>query len=242
VTLADRLAMAPAPEFPIHLWREVSRQLARIHNELRLARPAPSGALPWVVRAEQPSPAALAMLSLAGLRVLEIIQGSSTIAAGLGGVGGVWNCVAVMHGDIRPQNILLRAGAGSDEDIRFVDWEMQGVGDPAWDLAGLIAGLIAAWLSRSAEHDPAAGASFPSWATFQASCRALWQGYADGAAESHPEARTLAILAAARLIQIAVELTVGISELPAVAVLLLQLSENMFADPARAASELLAIG
>ncbi|HEY5273756.1 MAG TPA: phosphotransferase [Acidimicrobiales bacterium] len=39
---------------------------------------------------------------------------------------------ALIHGDVSIANMLV-----SDDEIRLVDWEYSGAGDPCWDLAGL---------------------------------------------------------------------------------------------------------
>ncbi|WP_440900896.1 phosphotransferase family protein, partial [Actinosynnema sp.] len=49
-----------------------------------------------------------------------------------------WQPMCLVHGDLTHANVVLRPGAGPV----LLDWEMARVGDPAWDLAALLAPLL----------------------------------------------------------------------------------------------------
>ena len=248
-TLAEHARSLPPPHFPIATYRELGRRLAGLHAALR-----PDGdealapvSLPWVSRAHEPSPSALRVLSPASLAALEILQGSAAIREGLGRLEALWTPCTLIHGDLRADNVLVGGGTGGGEDIRLVDWELSQAGDPAWDLAAVLSSLVVLWLggfpsSDQGAGDPAEAAAVP-WAVFQAAGLALWQGYR---AHEHYEpapgmAARVATFAAARIVQSVLELAARRAELPELAVLLLQVSENVFADPARAAAKLFAL-
>jgi hypothetical protein len=55
------------------------------------------------------------------------------LVAGVRRARGAWRSIALIHGDLKEDNVLLSA----DGHVRIVDWEMARLGDPAWDLAGL---------------------------------------------------------------------------------------------------------
>ena len=171
------------PEFPIAIWRTLGCRLGAVHAALRdSARTDPSlrRSPPWASLAHKPAPHSLVTLSPAGVRVLHIVQGSTAITRGLETVGELWAPQTVIHGDIRADNILLRAAGGAAHDIRIVDWELHQLGDSAWDLAGLVAALVLFWVNGLVpESDGAASspdAALP-WPVFQATGRALWSGY-----------------------------------------------------------------
>lgn len=65
-----------------------------------------------------------------------------------------WRLETVIHGDVRFSNVMVQA---SPPRIRFIDWEMCGRGDPAWDVAG----AIQEYLSIAARSDPFAEAGTP---------------------------------------------------------------------------------
>ena len=48
---------------------------------------------------------------------------------------GAWRRETTIHGDIRFANVMIQT---SPPVVRFIDWEMAGKGDPAWDVAGAI--------------------------------------------------------------------------------------------------------
>ena len=240
-TLGEHARSLPPPHFPIATYRALGRRLAGLHAGLRPtgSAPLPPGSLPWVAGAHEPSPSALRVLSPASLAALEILQGSAAIREGLGRVGALWTPRTTIHGDLRADNVLVRAGDGAHGggDLRLVDWELSQPGDPAWDLAAVLSSLVVLWLG-----DLPDAAALP-WAVLQSAGLALWQGYR---AHEHDEraaemAARVATFAAARLVQSALELAARRAELPDLAVLLLQVSENVFADPDRAAAELFAL-
>lgn len=255
-TLRNYCRSLPHHRFPIHTWRELGRRLGSIHRTLRQHGPSDSQSptvgvsLPWVVQAHRPTPESLATLSPAGFSVLEILQTSTAIREGLDGLGQLWEPDTVIHGDIRAENILVRARAGATEDIRIIDWELRQVGDPAWDIAGFLEALVLYWLSGlplAGEEDVeemTAQSPLP-WPVFQAASSAFWQGYlaTHGGDDAWARAAVskVAHFSAARMVQSALEMTAQRAELPPSVVLLLQVCENVFADPARASIEFFAI-
>lgn len=56
-----------------------------------------------------------------------------------------WAPLAPCHGDVKFDNIVLGivGSAACDRQMWLLDWEFGGLGLPAWDLAGLIDGLVA---------------------------------------------------------------------------------------------------
>lgn len=65
--------------------------------------------------------------------------GQPALVNGLRRARGAWRAVALIHGDCKHDNVILRADAGPhDPPAALIDWEMARHGDPAWDLAGLM--------------------------------------------------------------------------------------------------------
>jgi hypothetical protein len=96
--------------------------------------PALAGPCPWGLRlfdGDAPAelwrhPAVAAVLARAGE--------DRAIVAGVRRARGAWRAVALVHGDLKHDNVLL----APDGRLALVDWEMARLGDPAWDLAGLL--------------------------------------------------------------------------------------------------------
>ena len=243
-------------EFPVAASRELGNRLGTLHRVFQLPGLANdprlnwlSRSLPWVFGAHRkPTPAMLADLSPAGSRVFRIIQSQAGLGAALENLSQMWRHETLIHGDIKSDNILVGSPRdrheAAGEAVWIVDWEFVQLGDPAWDLASALHDFLVFWTSSMPlEPDLSAEtridqARYPLLA-LRPAIRALWQGYhkATGldAPGNEPEAYTLlrraVAFSAARLIMAAHELSLEHEELPAQAVLLLQLGANILADP-----------
>jgi aminoglycoside phosphotransferase (APT) family kinase protein len=58
-----------------------------------------------------------------------------------------WAAFAVIHGDVKWDNVLVRFGPNGRWHLWLIDWELAGLGDPAWDLASLVEGILTASIS-----------------------------------------------------------------------------------------------
>jgi ribosomal peptide maturation radical SAM protein 1 len=61
-----------------------------------------------------------------------------------------WAPSTLLHGDFKPDNILVRHGPGS---VRLIDWELCGMGDPAYDLGQALGGLVSTWIESAASTE-----------------------------------------------------------------------------------------
>jgi Ser/Thr protein kinase RdoA (MazF antagonist) len=122
---------------------EVGRAFGTLHGPVSralVAKPESrlfSPMLPWALalgsaatRYMPPSPAAAAIHA-------EVMRRPDALAA-LAQLRGAWRSHQVIHGDAKAANILIL----DDGSIRVIDWEIAGLGDGLWDLAGLVHSLI----------------------------------------------------------------------------------------------------
>jgi hypothetical protein len=58
----------------------------------------------------------------------------------------------LVHGDLKWDNCLIEGTAG----VRVIDWETAAVGDPAWDVAGILQDHLVLWRAMASPTDPAA--------------------------------------------------------------------------------------
>jgi hypothetical protein len=52
----------------------------------------------------------------------------------------------IVHGDLKFDNILKSKDVSASKKVVFIDWELTGYGDPAYDIATIIANFILIWL------------------------------------------------------------------------------------------------
>ena len=190
----------------------------------------------------------LADLSPAWARVFRIIQSEPGLGASLDNLGQMWRHETLIHGDIKSDNILVSGPAdrheAPGEAVWIVDWEFVQIGDPAWDLAAALHDFLVFWTSSMPLEPDLSVEAMIDQARYpldalRPAIRALWQGYRAAAGlddpGNEPEAdallRRAVAFSAARLIMAAHELSLEQEELPAQAVLLLQLGVNILANP-----------
>ena len=230
-TLRQRCAAAGPLSCPTHLWRGLGRAVATIH------RSSPGNASPMlsVRHALNPDAEVLADIGPAALQVLEVMQNSG-IRDGLLSVADQWEPTVFTHGDLRVDNVLV--SATEPEDLRVVDWEMSGRADPMWDLAACFEAAITVSHGRFSNE----GLCLP---VVQTTARTAWAAYYAGRGEDvargPAELGKAAQFTGARLALTALELSTMTGRLTNAAVSLLQVADNIFADPQRAAVDLLAL-
>ncbi|MEQ9815421.1 MAG: aminoglycoside phosphotransferase family protein, partial [Azospirillaceae bacterium] len=116
---------------PAHHFRQLGATLARLHR-INAGAELPVSDLPVLARPEgwremgASSPVALAVLAR-----------DRAIREGFDWLADSWRGDAIIHGDIKPSNVMV----GADGAIRLIDWELGGLGDPRWDL-GMAAGYL----------------------------------------------------------------------------------------------------
>ncbi len=201
-----------------------------------------SGEPPWVLHFHRLHPLAGEDQSWAQARLVALIGQQQDILPLLAALAADWPTEQLIHGDMKWQNCLVRSAAADDTRCVFIDWEMAGLGDPLWDLAGLAQSWLKAWLDGvpvepgDDEADLAArGAA--SFAPFRQALGRLWQAYLE-ASPGVSQTRFVA-LCGARLIQTLYEENDGESELSPAHLLLLQLAHNLLQDPEQGATHLL---
>lgn len=109
------------------------RATARRHQDGSID-PRFNSPVPWVLRLfDGDAPAEIWANPL--LRpVLDFVASRPALVAGLRRTRGAWRRVALIHGDLKHDNLLVNCS----DRIVVIDWEMAAIGDPTWDLAGLM--------------------------------------------------------------------------------------------------------
>jgi aminoglycoside phosphotransferase (APT) family kinase protein len=205
-----------------------------------------------VLLAHKPGPEVLATITPANYQTLKILQTHEHLAERLEHLRKGWKAETLIHSDIKSDNVLVIPEAASPPalDVRIVDWETAQIGDPAWDLAGMLQDFMMFWVFSIpvspglTPAEMAARARYPL-GDIRPAIGAAWRGYVAAAGVPAPARRELLLRAtgfsAARLIQSAFELSQMGPALSPQAVLLLQISANILNDPETHAVQLYGI-
>jgi aminoglycoside phosphotransferase (APT) family kinase protein len=252
LTLEELQQRDPTAGFALEPMQELGKALGTLHSVFRLTGLANDSRLavldrhaPWALKATRPAPAMLAILSPASCRVFQIIQQEQGMEARLDALRTSWRCETVIHGDVRSNNTLvqipLEVQRPAAQALWIIDWEHVQVGDPAWDLAGVLGEILGCWTSSMplgpgiSPDEMIARARF-SLASLRPGLLAFWDGYRSVACAPPDEHAALlhraVAYSAARLIQAAYELSAERDNMPSQAVILLQISANLLTDPA----------
>jgi aminoglycoside phosphotransferase (APT) family kinase protein len=199
---------------------------------------------PFALTLYAPSVSVLRMANRAQVTLLRTIQGRTPLCDLLQAVDRDWQSTALMHGDLRFENVLV--AIDGRREIRVVDWEFAGCGDPWWDVGSVFAEHLD-WCLRLKSND--LGAS-PTLAMLEAPLRAMrpalrsfWDAYAvarsSRASVKHERMQRAFRYAAIRLIQREFESTRVETPPEVLAAPRLRLAWNILRSPASAALRVL---
>ncbi len=102
-----------------------------------------------------------------------------------------WSGDYLVHGDIKLVNFIRVADNGT-ESLKLIDWEISDLGDPLWDVAGLLQSLITLWVfsqnpNPMLQNQPQAGMEFLTWEKVLSSSQGFWQAYLKGRSLYNPD-------------------------------------------------------
>jgi aminoglycoside phosphotransferase (APT) family kinase protein len=252
-SLREVVAAARPGEFPIALHRRIGRLLGAVHatDPGSLGAPASPPSVTPVADYGRPDPWLLSTATGGTLMLMEMLQDSAALSSGLTDLVDQWQAETLVHGDIRADNVLV--GGSAADDLRLVDWELWHAGDSAQDLAGLLEVIVSATIGRALADSPPYADDAATWGIdldtagtiLQATCHAVWRAYISTRGLTSPVCRALAprvaAYTAARIVQSEVEVAEHGTAVSDRGCAMLQLAENLFTDPERAAAEFLGL-
>lgn len=224
--------------------RRLGRELARVHT----ADPSPAASSsvspPWCYSLAAPLAEVVADASPGSLRLLARVQ-SPALADGLGRLAAAWRPDAIVHNDLKFDNVLV--ARQRPFAITIADWETVTTGDPAWDVGSLIGEFLTAWLSSMTADPDATIEDMQASATRPlAPMLPVIRAYLDTYrrhADASPEFLYRAVAnAGARVLQSAYESLQDRTALSPLSALQMQLAVNVIARPEEAAVRLLEVG
>lgn len=223
-SLHEVLAASPAES--ADLVAGLGRRLGTLHaagaGGLVARRPwvldVPGGGLPAMLAGDEAAAGAAAA-----------IRSHPPLCEAIAELAATWEGHAPMHGDVKFDNVLV--GPPPVRATWLVDWELAGLGEPAWDMAGVVDGLV---MTGLVQGDDAYG----TWAVVDDAVAPAVAGHrAVAGAGLAPAPGRLRLAAVARLAQTSVQLAVMGHELAEAA----EASRRVLAGAARLAGEMAAV-
>ncbi len=121
------------------------------------------GRLPWVFRALEDDRPAFVDEHPAMRRLGQLLRDAPALRAAVGKAARSWRREAVIHGDVRWDNVVVTLDPRTDrERLLLIDLEFADVGDPAWDVAGALAEPLAVAAVADAGDGAADGVLAPT--------------------------------------------------------------------------------
>ena len=240
--------------FPRELGRLAGRALAALHQfPLSNAFAQKTGASPpsWVLGIHRPDLSIFRDASSAALDVIRIVQDSPRFGQLLDELASEWRASAWTHRDIKWENLIVSRSRKSKSvrEVKIVDWELAGPGDPAWDAGSFMSAYMTFWLDSipvTGDADPAESLPFAVYPLerMQQALVCFWHAYSRSMHWS-PAEETVSLhravrYSAARLVQTTFE-QISAAQLNGNVIFSLQLALNILERPQEAAARLLGI-
>lgn len=201
----------------------------------------------WALLLPEPPRALLLGLSEGALDLVARVQASRAFCERLEELAEAHLDDALVHGDLRWDNCLAVARAGSQRRTRLmlVDWELAGRGAAGFDVGTVFAEYLRVWVGSIPIADAADPSRLLPWAghpirQMQPAVKALWTTYCL-ARPGHPPLRRVIELTALCLLQSAVEQAQNLDAPSAHVMTLIQLADNLLRSPEAAAQNLLGL-
>lgn len=207
---------------------------------------------PWILTIHRPNLGILQHLSSATIQAIKIIQQFPEFRELLDGLLQEWTNDAPIHFDIKWDNCLIVPGRSGRHktDLRIVDWELAGLGDPCWDVGSVFNDYLSYWLNSipiTGETPPERFLELAQYplGKMHPAIRSFWESYVrcmglDAALSAEWLLRAVKY-AAARLVQTVYESMYYSNRLTGNAVCSLQVSLNILRRPQEASIQLLGI-
>lgn len=223
---------------------------ARPHASVVAERIAAQRLPPWILTITHRD---VPLFGQGGAQLVAMIRATSAVRQGLEAALAGWQPDTLIQGDMKWDNILVRRRADGAPDLRIVDWELADIGDPLWDVAGVLAGFFSSWLVEDGHMpwmaDPKAPPRPPQPVPMEPlrammpAMAGFWQAATGGSwSISDPGLSRAVPYLGGRLLQSAMESTFTSPSVPPLAAELVNLAGLAFADPGQFMTEFLGVG
>jgi aminoglycoside phosphotransferase (APT) family kinase protein len=202
---------------------------------------------PWVLDLPRFKHRRIGETSRIALDVIKVLQRFPRFTWHFDRMRERWQATALIHFDIKWDNFLVVADLPPSRAVRLklIDWEFAGIGDPCWDVGGVLHEYLMLWIAPISSEVPieqlaALKADRYSPADLRPAIGRFWRTYAAGMGMDTATADVALIraieFAAVRAVQTAFEVAQGTSQMPVLVPYLLQCALNFLERPREAAS------
>jgi len=236
--LTSRIGTPPAT-----VGAAIGRMLAQVHGlGPDLGDGGPAGGVPAAFDLARPGVAQYTGLGDSALDALGVAQrrGVCDLVAEL---AGEWDSRCLIHGDVRPSNVLVRDAEGDAPHVTLIDWESAARGDPAWDVGALFGHLLYEW-AGSVPRDAAlltSSAATGSLPAIHAFAGTAWRAYRSAREPKRGDLLRAVRYAGAVLFEVSIALGVTGDEVSRAQTAPLQLAQNVLKEPVNAGRDLLGL-
>lgn len=122
--------------------------------------------LPWIFDIDTKPLQHFQIKNRADIEILELVKGNAEFLSLINLMKSQWNKTCLIHGDVKWSNFLVQSNSGNIV-LKLIDWEIADIGDPCWDIAGIIHSYLVLWVFS--DFNPA---------DMHASIRQFWDFYA----------------------------------------------------------------
>lgn len=205
-------------------------------------------ALPWALQMHQkmnwPANAKIGV----GQTINEMVMKNKKFQTMLKETAEQWDATSLIHGDIKWLNFICTEKDGKTQ-TKLIDWEIADIGDPLWDVAGVLQSYLSGWVTsfeNSFTHEKQLpGAEFMHLENCKAATKHFWEAYAKKRnfteKESHEALIKSIKFTGTRLVQTAFESNVHSPTLLPNSSRMLQMSYHLLENPEKTGDELLGI-
>ena len=139
-----------------------------------------SGMVPWILNIGTIDPSNNTNGSNNSNSVVVEIQKHPELVKKIEKVAAQWERYSLIHGDIKWMNFIV---SHDEKDMKLVDWEIADLGDPLWDVAGVLQSYLISWVlsfnnNVAQYHQKISGTEFLSLETVLPAIKVFWDAYA----------------------------------------------------------------
>jgi thiamine kinase-like enzyme len=242
-------------DFPKDIGKHLGEAFGRYHKGVRtkhfngsMSSVLPR-ATPWILSVHQSQLRLFNNISGGNHQLVALVEKYPDFSKLLDALRVEWQATALIHGDIKWDNCLLDANAGSNSEaaLKIIDWELADWGDPCWDVAAVFTQYLVYWIQSMPFQSGADTGTLVERAAYplermQPAIKEFWAAYARAMEMSRKEEsvllRRVTRYCGARMIQTAYEYLQYSQQVNALTLYLLQASFNILTQPDDAIDEL----